>query len=201
MLNITRNTEAGHRMNVMGKAALSIAAIAIAGMAAPAQAQNAQQPLVTETQTTGSWSVRCYRSGPFLCDMTQVDIDRSRNALVASISVSYNPKADAYLGRFLMPLGVSFDQGLAIDIGQFHAAGIKYRVCGRDGCLAINILPPQLIEAMQSGGSGKGVMRSTLINGQKIEIPILLDGFSESLDQLKKLTDEKLASAEKTGKK
>lgn len=196
-----RNIKAGHLMNIASKAALSIAAVAVAAFGAPAQAQNSQQPIVTESQTTGSWSVRCYRSGPFACDMTQVDIDRTRNALVASVSISYNPKTDAYLGRFLMPLGVSFDQGLSLGVGQFQAAGIKYRVCGRDGCLAINILPPQLIEAMQASGTSKGAMRAVLINGQKIEIPILLDGFSESLDQLKKLTTEKLASTDKTGKK
>ena len=196
-----RNIKAGHLMNIASKAALSIAAVAVAAFGAPAQAQNSQQAIVTESQTTGSWSVRCYRSGPFACDMTQVDIDRTRNALVASVSISYNPKTDAYLGRFLMPLGVSFDQGLSLGVGQFQAAGIKYRVCGRDGCLAINILPPQLIEAMQASGTSKGAMRAVLINGQKIEIPILLDGFSESLDQLKKLTTEKLASTDKTGKK
>lgn len=196
-----RNIKAGHLMNIVGKAALSIAAVAVAAFGTPAQAQNSQQSLVTESQTTGSWSVRCYRSGPFVCDMTQVDIDRTRNALVASVSISYNPKTDSYLGRFMMPLGVSFDQGLALEVGQFQASGIKYRVCGRDGCLAINILPPQLIEAMQASGTNKGAMRAVLINGQKIEIPILLDGFSEGLDQLKKLTAEKLASIDKTGKK
>jgi invasion protein IalB len=194
------NHKAGLLMNIASKAAaLSIAAIA-AAFAAPAQAQNAQAPAVTESQTTGSWSVRCYRGGPFVCDMTQVDVDRQRNILVASVSISYNPKQDSYLGRFMLPLGVSFDQGLGIEVAQFQAQGVKYRVCGRDGCLAINILPPQLIDAMQSAGA-KGVMHATLINNQKLDIPILLDGFSDSLAKLKKLTAEKLASADQSGKK
>jgi invasion protein IalB len=160
---------------------------------APAAAQQ-QGSLVTDSQTTGSWSVRCYRTGPFACDMTQVDVDRTRNVLVASISISYDPKSDAYLGRFLMPLGVSFDQGLGVDIGAFNAQNIKFRVCGRDGCLVVSPMPPQMIQAMASAGSSRGTMRAAYIDGRKFQIPILLDGFADGLDILKKKTAEKLAA-------
>jgi invasion protein IalB len=160
---------------------------------APAAAQQ-QGSLVTDSQTTGSWSVRCYRTGPFACDMTQVDVDRARNVLVASISISYDPKSDAYLGRFLMPLGVSFDQGLGVDIGAFNAQNIKFRVCGRDGCLVVSPMPPQMIQAMASAGSSRGTMKAAYIDGRKFQIPILLDGFADGLDILKKKTAEKLAA-------
>jgi invasion protein IalB len=159
----------------------------------PAAAQQ-QGSLVTDSQTTGSWSVRCYRTGPFACDMTQVDVDRARNVLVASISISYDPKSDAYLGRFLMPLGVSFDQGLGVDIGAFNAQNIKFRVCGRDGCLVVSPMPPQMIQAMASAGSSRGTMKAAYIDGRKFQIPILLDGFADGLDILKKKTAEKLAA-------
>jgi invasion protein IalB len=165
---------------------------------APAAAQGQQASMVTDSQTTGSWSVRCYRAGPFACDMTQVDVDRARNTLVASIAVSYDPKSDSYLGRFLMPLGVSFDQGLGVDIGAFSAQNIKFRVCGRDGCLVISPLPPQMIKAMAAAGTTtRGTMKATTIDGRKFQIPILLDGFSDGLDILKKKTAEKLAAAGK----
>lgn len=159
---------------------------------APAAAQ--QNSAVTDSQTVGSWSVRCYRAGPFLCDMTQVDIDRARNQLVASIALSYDPKSDSYLGRFLMPLGVSFDQGLGVQIGAFNAQNIKFRVCGRDGCLVVSPLPPQMIQAMAGAGSSHGAMSATYIDGRKLQIPVLLDGFSDGLDILKKKTAEKLAA-------
>jgi len=161
----------------------------------PAAAQ--QQSLVTDSQTTGSWSVRCYRQGPFACDMTQVDVDRQHNVLIASIAISYDPKSDSYLGRFMMPLGVSFDQGLDLEIGTFNAQNIKFRVCGREGCLVLTPLPPQLIQAMASAGSTRGTMKATYIDGRKFQIPILLDGFSDGLDILKKKTAEKLAAAKK----
>jgi invasion protein IalB len=177
--------------------AFALGMFATAWSFSPAAAQAQQGSLVTDSQTTGSWSVRCYRQGPFVCDMTQVDVDRAHNMLVASIAISYDQKSDSYLGRFLMPLGVSFDQGLTLQIGTFNAQNIKFRVCGRDGCLVVTPLPPQLIEAMSSAGSARGTMKAAYIDGRQFQIPILLDGFSDGLDSLKKKTAEKLASAAK----
>jgi len=183
--------------NIMQKFARAVAFGVVLGSAAIASAEAQQQtPAVTDSQTSGSWSVRCYRGAPFACDMTQVDIDRTRNALIASVAISYDPKSDSYLGRFLMPLGVSFDQGLALQIGAFSAQNIKFRICGREGCLVLSPLPPQLIQAMQAGGA-RGSMKATLIGGRQVQIPILLDGFSDALDLLKKKTTEKLAAAPK----
>ena len=184
--------------NIMHKFARAIAFGVVLGSAAISSAEAQQQgPAVTDSQTFGSWSVRCYRNAPFACDMTQVDIDRAHNALIASISISYDPKSDSYLGRFLMPLGVSFDQGLGLQIGPFKAQNIKFRVCARDGCLVLSPLPLQLIQSMQAGGGARGSMSATLITGRQLQIPILLDGFSDGLDVLKKKTAEKLASVGK----
>jgi invasion protein IalB len=188
----------GHSMKFIRSAALCLATGFAAFAATPASAQSNQ---VTDSQTIGSWSVRCYRAGPIACDLTQIDVDRTRNALVASVAVSYDQKSDSYLGRFLLPLGVSFDQGMGVEIGTFSAQNIKFRVCGRDGCLVVSPLPPQLIQAMQASDASKGVMRAAYVDGRKFEIPILLNGFAEGLDVLKKKTAEKLASADKTGKK
>jgi invasion protein IalB len=138
--------------------ALVLGMFAAAWSFSPAAAQAQQGSLVTDSQTMGSWSVRCYRQGP---------------------------------------LGVSFDQGLTLQIGTFNAQNIKFRVCGRDGCLVVTPLPPQLIEAMSSAGSARGTMKAAYIDGRQFQIPILLDGFSDGLDSLKKKTAEKLASAAK----
>ena len=192
------NPQMGHSMNFIRSVALCLVAGSAALAVSPAAAQTSQ---VTDSQTLGSWSVRCYKAGPIACDLTQIDVDRTRNALVASVAISYDPKSDSYLGRFLLPLGVSFDQGLGVEIGAFAAQNIKFRVCGRDGCLVVSPLPPQLIQAMSNPGTSKGVMRATYVDGRKFEIPILLNGFADGLDVLKKKTDEKLASGDKSGKK
>jgi invasion protein IalB len=189
-------TQIGRFMS-LGRSLALCMVLGSAALTAVPSAASAQTNQVTDSQTVGSWSVRCYRAGPIACDMTQIDVDRTRNVLVASVSISYDPKSDVYLGRFLLPLGVSFDQGMTLEIGGFIAQNIKFRVCGRDGCLVMNPLPLQLIQAMQAGGSTKGAMRAAYIDGRKFEIPILLNGFSEGLDILKKKTAEKLAAADK----
>jgi invasion protein IalB len=152
-----------------------------------AEAQNQQNP-VTQTQTTGSWTVRCYRMQGAPCDITQTTIDRNRRVLVSSVSIAYVAKQNAYVGRFMLPLGVSFDQGMSLEIGSFRAANLKFKVCEREGCLVTGLLPQSLIDAMQSGGSGKGTMSAAFVDGHKFQIPIELDGFSDGLDVLKKFS-------------
>lgn len=182
--------------------AIAVAAAALACALPSALAQNAQQgPVVTDTVTKGSWSVRCYRGASIVCDMTQVDVDRARNLLVASVVLAYDPKTQTYLGRFLLPLGVSFDQGMTLEVGSYRADNMRYRVCERVGCWIINVMPQEFIDAMLQPDASRGTMTITYVDGRKMQIPILLDGFSDSLELLKKMTTERLASANKTGKK
>ncbi len=176
--------------------ALGIAA-ALAFFNAPAFAQGAQESPITDTHTNGSWSVRCYRTSPFVCDLSQAAVDRQHNMRIASISLSYIPKSNNYIGRFVVPLGVSFDQGMGIEIGSFKAASLKYRVCERDGCYVAGVLPSEMIDAMRAPGISRGMMTGVFIDGRKFQIPIMLDGFSDGLDLLKKWTVEKSATSKK----
>jgi invasion protein IalB len=189
-----------HRNIVFAFAAILAAftLVPIAGFAQPAAAP--ANP-AGDTHTSGSWTVRCYRAGTFSCDMTQASYVRGRDAPVAGIAIAFVAKSNAYVGRFVVPLGVAFDQGLGVQIGSYQASNLKYRRCGRDGCYVEGVLPTALIAAMQEGGdSGKGVMNIVLIDGRKARIPIVLDGFSDGLDLLKKWVTEKGGSAPKSGK-
>lgn len=152
-------------------------------LAVPVAAQNQQSP-VTDQQASGSWTVRCYRVQGLPCDISQSTVDRARKVVIASVSIAYIPKSNAYFGRFVLPLGVSFDQGMGLQIGEFRAASLKFRICERDGCYVTGILPPAMIEAMQAGG--KGEINAALVDGRKFKLPIVLDGFSDGLDVLKK---------------
>lgn len=177
-----------------------------AAVLAPAQAQNAPQnapqvPTVTDTKTSGSWTVRCYHGGNFPCDMTQITVDQSRRVPVASVLIAYAPKTNTYFGRFGVPLGVSFESGLGIEIGSFKASNLKFRICEREGCFVSGSLPQNLIDAMQAPGAPQGAMSGVMVDGQKFQIPIVLDGFSDGLDLLKKWTTAKAGDSDKTPKK
>jgi len=171
---------------------------ALAGAAllcAPAYAQNAQSPPVSFSQTYGNWTVRCYRVQGLPCDVMQATVDRAHRILVASVSIAYVPKNGAYFGRFVLPLGVAFDQGMGLEIGAFRADNLKFRICERDGCYVTGLLPQALIDAMEAQGTAKGQISATFVDGRKIQIPIVLDGFSDGLNALKKKTNETEAAA------
>jgi invasion protein IalB len=180
--------------------AAAFALFALGSASVPANAQNAP-PAVTDSHTTGDWTVRCVRTQSTFCELGQVMVERTHNTKVASISISYIPKSDAYLGRFSVPLGVAFDQGLGLEFGAFHQAGLKYRLCERDGCYVTGLLPPQLVDAMKAMGSDKGAMDIEMIDGRKLQIPIVLNGFGDGLDLLKKWTVEKAGGSPPPAKK
>lgn len=193
LMSVTSHTEfelpavARHwRQNVFGAAALFAALI----LSAAAHAAPAQNVTVTDSRTTGSWTVRCYNIQQLPCDMTQASYVRGRNVRIASVAISYAPASNGYVGRFVVPLGVSFETGLGVKIGNFSTPHLRYRRCERDGCYVEGVLPQAMIDALQAGGSN-GAMDVTLIDGRKFQVPIVLNGASDSLDLLKKWAGEK----------
>ncbi len=167
----------------------------------PASAQNAAQPTVTDSHISGDWIVRCFHAQTNVCEMMQVMIDRINKVKVASISISYIPKSDSYLGRFSAPLGVAFDAGLGLEFGAFRANDLKYRLCAKDGCYVIGMCPPQMIDAMKGMGANKGAMDIQMIDGRKLQIPITLNGFADGVELLKKWSIEKASAGDKSDKK
>lgn len=181
-----------------------VAALLCMLAAGPAFAQDAQAQQqnsgVTDSRTTGSWVVRCYRVGGEACDLAQATFTRDRNLRIASIIIGYIPKSNQIIGRFIVPLGVAFAPGLSIEIGSFRAASLKFRRCERDGCYIEGVLPQAMLDAMQAQGTGKGAMGFVLIDGRKVQIPIVLDGFSDGLALLKQWTVEKTGGGGKAAK-
>ncbi len=186
------------RSGLIGAAAL-LAALAFEPAVLLAQGGPAGSA-VTDTHVSGSWSVRCYRVGNTACDLTQASFMRGKNIRVASIAIGYIPKSNQYIGRFVVPLGVSFAQGLTLEFGTYRAPNLKYRRCERDGCYVEGVLPQALIDAMQTEGLEKGAMDIVSVEGRKLQIPVALNGFSDGLSQLKEWTVEKTGGGKKDSK-
>lgn len=183
------------RNGLVGAAIMLMAAVpAVAAAQDAPGAAPAANPPITDSHTSGSWSVRCYHAGTVVCDLTQASFTRNKNLRVASIAIGYIVKSNQFIGRFIVPLGVSFDQGLTIEIGSYRARNLKYRRCEREGCYVEGILPQPLLDAMQTPGLDKGTMNIVSIDGRKIQIPIVLDGFADGLSQLKEWSIQKASS-------
>lgn len=162
--------------------------------AATTAAAQANSP-VTQTRTIGSWTVRCYRTSGSVCDVSQVAYERQQNLRVLGVSLAFVPDKNVYTGRFVVPLLVSFAKGMTIEIGSFRLPGLKYRRCERDGCYVEGVLPPSMINAMAQPGTSKGAIEVAAVNGKIVTIPIVLDGFADSLAQMKQWDAQKSAPA------
>jgi invasion protein IalB len=160
---------------------------AAADPAQPAAATGAAQAnsSVTQSRTIGSWTVRCYRTTGAACDVSQIAYERQQNQRVLGIAIAFMPERNIYSGRFVVPLVVSFAKGMTIRIGAYELANLKYRRCERDGCYVEGALPPQMIEAMTQSGAAKGSIEIAAVNGKTVRLPIALDGFADSLAQMK----------------
>ena len=178
----------------IGLPAIGASAAISAQPAATADAASANSP-ITQTRTTGSWTVRCYRSPGSVCDVSQVAYERQQNLRVLGVSIAYVPDKNLYTGRFVVPLLVSFAKGMTIEIGSFRIPNLKFRRCERDGCYVEGVLPLPMIAAMAQSGAAKGAIEIAAINGKAVTLPIALDGFADGLSQMKQWDAGKTAPA------
>jgi invasion protein IalB len=177
---------------LLGLGAQAVGATAVNPAQPPAMTDAAQtNSPITQTRTIGSWTVRCYRTPGSVCDVSQVAYERQQNLRVLGVSIALVPDKNLYTGRFVVPLLVSFARGMTIEIGSFQLPNLKYRRCERDGCYVEGVLPPQMIDAMAQSGVSKGAIEIAAVNGKIVTIPIALDGFADSLSQMKQWDAQK----------
>ena len=180
-------------VTMMGVGGQTIAAAA-ADPAQPAATTEANSSII-RSRTIGSWTVRCYRTAGVACDVSQVGYERRQNLRVLGVSIAFVPDRNLYSGRFVVPLVVSFAKGMTIRIGTFELANLKYRRCERDGCYVEGVLPAQMIDAMTQSGVSKGAIEIAAVNGKTVTLPIALDGFADSLAQMKQWDAQRSAPA------
>lgn len=179
----------------LSAAAAFAAGLLMSGLPAAAQ-QTPQMPTVTDVHESGSWAVRCYSAGPFPCDISQASFVRGKNIRVANISITMLPQTGQYYGRFVVPYGVSFSEGLTLTLGEFISPHLKFRRCERDGCYVEGILPPAMISAL-SLPDLKGAMSIVFVDGRKLDIPVSVNGFASGLALLKqKIAEHPAAGTE-----
>jgi invasion protein IalB len=182
---------------LMGLAAQTIGTLAADDQPQPSVSTGAAQngPQATQTRTIGSWTVRCYRTAGSVCDASQFAFERKQNLRVLGVSIAFVPERNLYSGRFVVPLLVSFAKGMTIRIGSFELPNLKFRRCERDGCYVEGVLPSQMINAMEQAGASKGSIQIAAVNGKLLTIPIVLDGFADSVSQMRQWDAQKSAPA------
>jgi invasion protein IalB len=161
-----------------------------AGTAQPQAQTAASSP--TETQSFGDWTVRCFPvKAPAPCDMLQVAINKDTKQRVTSVSFAYVPSRDDYATQVVVPLGVSFAQGLTLAAGTRKIEGLKFRRCGPDGCYVEVELSKDRVEALAAGGNSGAISIVLYHGGKPINLPMSFNGYASGMSKLKELARQK----------
>lgn len=161
-----------------------------AGTAQPQAQPSANSP--TDTQSFGDWTVRCFPvKGPAPCDMIQVAINKDTKQRVTSVSFAYVPSRDDYATQVVVPLGVSFTQGLTLAAGTRKIEGLKFRRCAPDGCYVEVELGKDRVEALAAGGNSGAISIVLYHGGKPINLPMSFNGYASGMSKLKELARQK----------
>ena len=111
-------------------------------------------------------------------------VQKNSSQRVLSVSIAYSPRDDAYAAQFIVPWGVALDNGLTIEAGKYSAKGLAFRRCTVDGCYVEGRLDTATVTAL-SGQLAKATLKIVSYEGQPIDLPLSLKGFSAALEAMK----------------
>ena len=177
--------------------ATMLAALAVAGAAAPALAQETQAPESAEPkagprdgQEFQDWRLRCEAATeqrPEFCEMYQQIFDQDRNRVVVA-AVARLPNTDTPGLLFILPLGISLPAGAFLKIDQGEEQRVPVERCLQQGCRIELLLNDELLSQLKAGT--RATVSFHIYDGQgqrpRVDVPISLLGFSAALAEVMK---------------
>ena len=174
-----------------------LAALAVAGAAAPAVAQTTEAPESAEPkvgprdgQTFQDWRLRCEAATeqrPEFCEMRQRIVDQDGNRVVLA-AVGRLPNTDTPGLLFILPLGISLPPGTFLKIDQGEEQRVAVERCEQQGCRIELLLENDLLARLKAGT--RATVSFHVYNGQgqrpRVDVPISLLGFSAALAEVMK---------------
>ena len=152
------------------------AAIALPGLSGTARAQD-------QVQQYEAWSFACSaETGGQECVIFQELLDPANNQPVARLTVIKLPSAAQPVLVATTPLGVLLQPGLKIFIDQQEIGSMPLQVCIQPGCRSEVEMPAELLDRFKFGVSGK--LQLVRPNGQQLQVPFSLKGFTAALAAL-----------------
>jgi len=138
------------------------------------------------TYTFDDWQVTCPQTEEHTnhCAMSQQGLDQKSGRQVYQMTVSFpKGKAPAQLD-VLVPLGVSLQAGVAIEVEKNASSPFKmpYRYCIGSGCLAEVTMNKGMTDAFRHGH--KAGIRIQDQNKKDVVLPFSLRGYSSAYSKL-----------------
>ncbi len=165
---------------------LIIACVLVLSAAQAQTGRNAESGLSEQFE---DWTVQCAEAnGIVVCTMQQ---DVRPQGQAERLMAARVDMLDGNMPRLtlILPLGLDLDVGIELFPGtsQTAIAAVSPRVCQRNECYAFVSLAPDVLEAVSERIALR--IRMTPFNGQAIEVPLSLRGFSDALQKLNSLQE------------
>jgi len=174
-----------------------LAALAVAGDAAPALAQATEAPESAEPEPGPrdglefqDWRLRCEaptEQRPEFCEMRQRIVDQDGNRVVLA-AVGRLPNIDRPGLLFILPLGISLPPGTFLKIDQAEEQPVPVERCEQQGCRIELVLDDELLSRLKAGTRATVSFYIYDRQGQRprVDVPISLLGFSAALAEVMK---------------
>ena len=131
------------------------------------------------------WTVVCEKlpkSGKEVCNIFQ-NVNNEKKKTVLQVAIGYLPGMDKPQILLTVPLGVFLEPGLEFTPGNGKAVRLPFKVCVKNGCVAMSLLNEDAIKGMKAGT--KGGVKFAVAKDKVIDVPVSLKGFTAAFNSLK----------------
>ncbi|MDD3447339.1 MAG: invasion associated locus B family protein [Zavarzinia sp.] len=149
-----------------------------------AQATTPGQPDM-ETQTFGSWTMRCVAKGTAgpVCDIVQGVTNRETGKQIMQVSFAYIAEKDKYAVQVVLPLGFLIPPGVLVRIdGAPDITDWPVTRCEPQGCLIEHLMDAEVLKPFRTKDKGTVIVLGA--QGKPLGFPMSFNGFSAASDAM-----------------
>jgi invasion protein IalB len=165
-----------------------LTAVLTLGLVAPAlaQAEGAAPAAPAEQPEPQPWGARCAgqdRTQTLECIIEQRVVLSNTGQLLTAVTVRLPPDTGAPVMMVHTPLGLFLPAGVRIAIDGAELATMVIQTCDAQGCYAGDPVTPELLGALQRGGTMTVTFQN--LEKQDIAVPVSLLGFTDAYARIK----------------
>ncbi|MCE8020458.1 invasion associated locus B family protein [Halomonas sp. MCCC 1A11036] len=177
----------------------ALVALGIAGvlfpLSSPLMAQESAMPSLLPggasslTETHGDWTIRCQvvtqeEASERICAMSQRQANAQGQQVLA---IELLPSPEGLEGAIVLPFGLAVTQPVALTIDEGEPINASFSTCLPAGCVVPIDASSDTLAAMRAGN--QLVVSASNVNGQPLELPVSLMGFSAATNRIEALEE------------
>jgi invasion protein IalB len=165
--------------------AVSQAAPAPAPAADPTSAPAAEPASRTQsTQAFDDWTLECFEPAfdDGACQVTHRVLSGGSNQVVMVMALSAAAENGPVSIQMALPLGIALAPGVGVVVGNGYQSRIPLDRCTPQGCIVEGTGSAEFLAALKREARGALVVENE--QGQQIQLPFSLNGFTAAFDQM-----------------